>query len=121
MGDWLEMYTRVMELNYWSRTKAKRATYDEAKKEWTVVVEARRPARDYAASSPNTWFFALGMCPARQTCLTSREHGDVCGRTTSFLRPFRIPDDCVGRKVVVIGSNNSGTTFAPRSTKPAWT
>jgi putative flavoprotein involved in K+ transport len=33
MGDWLEMYARVMELNYWSRTKAKSASYDEAKEE----------------------------------------------------------------------------------------
>ena len=39
IGDWLEMYTKVMELNYWSSTIAKCATYDETAKEWTVVVE----------------------------------------------------------------------------------
>ncbi|MCB2159446.1 MAG: NAD(P)/FAD-dependent oxidoreductase, partial [Rhodobacteraceae bacterium] len=39
IGDWLEMYTKVMELNYWTRTTAKSATYDETKKEWTVVVD----------------------------------------------------------------------------------
>ena len=35
IGDWLEMYTKVMELNYWTKTTAKSATYDEEKKEWT--------------------------------------------------------------------------------------
>ena len=39
IGDWLEMYTRVMELNYWSSTTAKSAKYDEEKGEWVVTVE----------------------------------------------------------------------------------
>ena len=39
IGDWLEMYTRVMELNYWSSTTAKSAKYDEDAGEWQVVVE----------------------------------------------------------------------------------
>ena len=38
IGDWLEMYTRVMELNYWSSTTATSAKYDEVKKEWEVHV-----------------------------------------------------------------------------------
>src|SRR5215216_6899677 len=38
IGDWLEMYTKVMELNYWGSTECKRACYDDAKKEWTVEV-----------------------------------------------------------------------------------
>ncbi len=36
MGDWLEMYVRVMELNYWSSTEAVSASYDTAAKLWTV-------------------------------------------------------------------------------------
>jgi len=39
MGDWLEMYTKVMALNYWSSTVCHCATYDEATQEWTVAVE----------------------------------------------------------------------------------
>ncbi len=39
IGDWLEMYTKVMELNYWGGAEAKSAQYDAAKQEWTVVVE----------------------------------------------------------------------------------
>ena len=37
IGDWLEMYTRVMELNYWHSTECQHAQYDEANGEWTVT------------------------------------------------------------------------------------
>ncbi|MDH3320820.1 MAG: NAD(P)/FAD-dependent oxidoreductase, partial [Betaproteobacteria bacterium] len=39
MGDWLEMYARVMELNCWTSTKCLKASYDEAAGEWDVQVE----------------------------------------------------------------------------------
>ena len=39
IADWLEAYTRVMELNYWGSTSATSAAYDQAAGEWTVVVE----------------------------------------------------------------------------------
>src|ERR1700734_3225607 len=38
IGDWLEMYAKVMELNYWTKTTAKSAKYDPKKKERIVVV-----------------------------------------------------------------------------------
>ncbi|WP_303287076.1 NAD(P)/FAD-dependent oxidoreductase [Marinobacter sp. SS8-8] len=38
IGDWLEMYTRIMELNYWNSTECTGAQYDEAKQEWIVNV-----------------------------------------------------------------------------------
>src|SRR5437016_5025667 len=38
IADWLEMYTKVMELDYWGGTECKSARYDAAKKEWTVEV-----------------------------------------------------------------------------------
>jgi putative flavoprotein involved in K+ transport len=38
VADWLEMYTKVMELNYWTGTECKSARYDEAAGEWIVEV-----------------------------------------------------------------------------------
>jgi putative flavoprotein involved in K+ transport len=38
LGDWLESYTKIMELNYWTKSVAESATYDDVKKEWTVKV-----------------------------------------------------------------------------------
>ncbi len=39
IADWLESYTKIMELNYWPSTEAKHASYDAAVGEWTVQVE----------------------------------------------------------------------------------
>lgn len=39
IADWLEMYTKVMELNYWSSTVCRQADYDEAAQVWNVTVE----------------------------------------------------------------------------------
>ena len=41
IGDWLEMYTKVMELNYWGSSECTSAAYDENAKVWTVEVERR--------------------------------------------------------------------------------
>ena len=38
IGDWLEMYTKIMELNYWHSTECKSALYDEEAQEWIVTV-----------------------------------------------------------------------------------
>jgi putative flavoprotein involved in K+ transport len=38
IGDWLEMYTKVMELNYWSSTECLHARYDDDAGEWVVEV-----------------------------------------------------------------------------------
>ena len=39
IADWLEMYARVMEINYWGGTECKSASYDSDRAEWTVVAE----------------------------------------------------------------------------------
>jgi putative flavoprotein involved in K+ transport len=38
MGDWLEMYTKVMDINYWTESKCTRAKFDDAKQEWEIEV-----------------------------------------------------------------------------------
>jgi putative flavoprotein involved in K+ transport len=39
MGDWLEMYARVMQLDYRASTECKSARYDEAAERWEIQVE----------------------------------------------------------------------------------
>ena len=38
LGDWLEMYVKVMELNYWASSECVHASYDDRKAEWSVDV-----------------------------------------------------------------------------------
>ncbi len=44
IGDWLEMYVKVMELNYWSSTTVRSARWDEAAGHWTSRSTGRRAA-----------------------------------------------------------------------------
>ena len=39
MGDWLEMYARIMELDYWTSSTCTAASYDEVEKRWTVEID----------------------------------------------------------------------------------
>jgi putative flavoprotein involved in K+ transport len=102
IGDWLEFYTRVMEVPYWSSTTATKASYDEASATWTVLVE--RDGRTIELH-PKQLVLATGMSgrphvPALpgQDVFTGEQHH-------SSAHPG--PDAYAGRRVVVIGSNNS--------------
>lgn len=102
IGDWLEMYTKVMELNYWAKTTCKSAKFDEKTKEWTVVVD--RDGQEVTLK-PKQLVLATGMSgkanvptyPGMETFKGDQHH--------SSKHPG--PDAYKGKKAVVIGSNNS--------------
>ncbi|MGZ6696840.1 MAG: NAD(P)/FAD-dependent oxidoreductase [Solirubrobacteraceae bacterium] len=102
IGDWLEMYTRVMELNYWSSTEAKRARYDEEAGEWIVVVE-----RDGAEITlrPKQLVMATGM--SGKPNVPEIPGQDVFRGDQHHSSQHPGPDAYRGKKAVVIGSNNS--------------
>jgi len=102
IGDWLEMYVKVMELNYWTSTTAKSAKYDETKKEWTVVVE--RDGNEITLR-PKQLVFATGMS-AKPNLPRFKGMETFQGEQHHSSR-HPGPDGFVGKKVVVIGSNNS--------------
>jgi putative flavoprotein involved in K+ transport len=102
IGDWLEMYTRVMELNYWTRATCTAARHDPATGEWTVTVD-----RDgqKVVLRPKELVLATGMSgkpnmprfPGMERFRGDQHH--------SSQHPG--PDAYRGRRAVVIGSNNS--------------
>ncbi len=102
IGDWLEMYTKVMELNYWSSTECTRAQYDEDSQEWTVTVNRNgetlvlRPKQLVLATGmsgrPNVPKFA-GADTFKGVQHHSSKHGSG--------------EDYAGKKCIVVGSNNS--------------
>ncbi|WP_187430900.1 hypothetical protein ROLI_009530 [Roseobacter fucihabitans] len=102
IGDWLEMYTKVMDLNYWTRTTCKSAKFDETTKEWSVVVE--REGKEITLR-PKQLVMATGMSgkanvpnfPGMENFKGDQHH--------SSKHPG--PDAYAGKKAVVIGSNNS--------------
>jgi len=102
IGDWLEMYTRVMELNYWSSTTAKSAKYDEKTKEWTVVVE--RDGKEIVLK-PKQLVLATGM--SGKANWPKYKGQDIFTGEQQHSSNHPGPDRYRGKKVVVIGSNNS--------------
>jgi putative flavoprotein involved in K+ transport len=107
IGDWLEMYTKVMELNYWTSTTAKKASYDAAAQEWAVTVEK---GGEEIVLRPRHLVFSTGMSskPYRPHFAgMERFKGE---QHHSSQHPG--PDAYRGRKVVIIGSNNSAHDIA---------
>ena len=102
IGDWLEMYTKVMELNYWTSTTCKSAKYDEAAKEWTVVVE--RDGKEIVLK-PKQLVLATGMSGKANVPVFKGQETFRGEQQHSSQHPG--PDAYRGKKVVVIGSNNS--------------
>ena len=102
IADWLESYTKVMELNYWGNTEAKSARYDEAAGEWTVEVE--RDGQPVVLR-PKQLILATGMSGKANVPNfkgMDRFRGD---QHHSSAHPG--PDAYAGKKAVIIGSNNS--------------
>ncbi len=102
IGDWLEFYTKVMELNYWSSTTAKSAVYDEKAKEWKVVVE--RDGKEIVLR-PKQLVFATGMSAKANVPKFKGMERFKGEQHHSSQHPG--PESYKGKKVVVIGSNNS--------------
>jgi putative flavoprotein involved in K+ transport len=102
IGDWLEMYTKVMELNYWGSTVCKSARYDEAKGEWIVEVER---GGEPITLRPKQLVLATGM--SGKPNIPSFKGMDVFKGEQHHSSQHPGPDAYHGKKVVVIGANNS--------------
>jgi putative flavoprotein involved in K+ transport len=102
IADWLEMYARVMELNYWSSTTATAAAYDEAEGRWRVTVE--RDGEELALE-PRQLVLATGM--SGKPNIPELPGMDVFAGDQHHSSQHPGPDAYRGKKAVVIGSNNS--------------
>jgi putative flavoprotein involved in K+ transport len=102
MGDWLESYAKVMELNYWASSECAKAAYDPASKEWTIAVDR---GGKILTVKPKQLVFATGSYgPPREIRLPGQNtfRGEFCHSSRYHSgRPYR------GKKCVVIGSNSS--------------
>jgi putative flavoprotein involved in K+ transport len=102
IGDWLEMYTKVMELNYWNSTVCKSASYDDAAQEWAVVVE--HDGKEIVLK-PKQLVLATGM--SGKANMPNFKGMDVFEGDQHHSSEHPGPDKYKGKKAVVIGSNNS--------------
>ncbi|WP_274627780.1 NAD(P)/FAD-dependent oxidoreductase [Arvimicrobium flavum] len=102
MGDWLEMYARVMELNYWTQSTCTRASYDGKAGEWTVEVDR---GGEKVVLRPKHLVFATGAYgPPRLIDLpgSHRFKGKILHSSA-----YANGADFRGKKVAVIGAASS--------------
>lgn len=102
IGDWLESYAKIMELNYWGSTECISASYDESKKEWTV--EVNREGKTVMIR-PKQLVFALGVSGFPNVPKIKGAENFKGIQHHSSKHPGG--DIFKGKKVVVIGANNS--------------
>lgn len=103
MGDWLEAYARVMELNYWTNSACTRAAYDEAAKAWSVEVDR---GGERIVLRPRHLVFATGAYgPPRMIDLPGR---DVFAGEVLHSSRYGDGSRFRGKCVAVIGAASSG-------------
>jgi putative flavoprotein involved in K+ transport len=102
IADWLEMYAKVMELNYWGSTECKGARYDDARKEWIVDVVRNGKAmtlrpRQLVLATGGSGFPRMPSVPGMDKFKGVLQHSSE----------HMGPEGYKGKKAVVIGSNTS--------------
>ena len=102
IADWLESYTQVMEVPYWSSTVATHASYSDETGEWTVEVEREGQP---LTLRPTHLVLATGM--SGKPNLPDFPGMDVFRGDQHHSSAHPGPDAYAGKRCVVIGSNNS--------------
>ncbi|WP_158169580.1 flavin-containing monooxygenase [Mycolicibacterium smegmatis] len=102
IGDWLEFYTKVMEVPYWSSTTCLSASFDENEKRWTVEVDRNG---EKVTLRPTQLVLATGM--SGKPNIPTLPGQDIFRGDQHHSSQHPGPDRYVGKRAVVIGSNNS--------------
>ncbi|MFZ4809245.1 MAG: NAD(P)-binding domain-containing protein [Hyphomicrobiaceae bacterium] len=107
LGDWLESYVKVMELDYWTSTTCQQASFDEASGEWSVVVN-RNGQR--VTLRPRQLILATGMSGV--PVVPELPGRDVFKGRQCHSSAFASGEPYKGQRCVVVGSNNSAHDIA---------
>jgi putative flavoprotein involved in K+ transport len=102
IGDWLESYTRLMEINYWPSTECRRARWNDAQQEWEVTVQHKGES---ITLKPKHLVFATGMSAVPN--LADYPGIDTFKGTQVHSSRFTNGESWRGKRAVVVGSNNS--------------
>ncbi|MFC3127439.1 NAD(P)/FAD-dependent oxidoreductase [Pseudoroseomonas globiformis] len=102
MGDWIEAYAKVMELDIWNSTTAQAAEYDAGAGEWRVALERNGSP---VTLRPKHLVIATGMSGAPS--IPGYPGAEDFGGTQCHSSAYRSGKAFAGKDCVVIGSNNS--------------
>ncbi|HWM42681.1 MAG TPA: NAD(P)/FAD-dependent oxidoreductase [Burkholderiales bacterium] len=103
IADWLEMYVKVMQLDYWTSTLCKRARFNEAADEWEVLV--MRDGQPHTLR-PAHLVLATGMSGFPQIPEISGS-SSFAGRVVHSSQ-YGGGEEWKGKHCIVVGSGTSG-------------
>jgi len=102
IGDWLESYARLMELNYWGGTECRAARWDAAQEEWEVTVQHKGES---VTLRPKHLVFATGMSAAPN--LPDYPGMSAFKGKQMHSCQYKSGEEWRGKRALVVGSNNS--------------
>ena len=110
LGDWFEAYANIMELNVWMKTNITSAAYNDSKSEWTVNLTRGDGSNRTLRPRHIVWCTGHsgepkiprfdGQDQFKGTVYHGSQHDDASQHNVK------------GKKVVVVGSGNSGHDIA---------
>lgn len=102
MGDWLEAYTKLMELNYWGSSECVKAAFDAQSQEWTLHV--RRDGASFVLK-PKQLVFATGSYgPPRHVYVPGSE---IFAGQQLHSSAYQSGAEYRGKNCIVVGANSS--------------
>jgi len=102
MADWLEIYAKAMEIDFWGNTRCTAAEYDPQTEEWTVAIV--RDGRDMVLR-PKQFVLATGLSGAKN--MPRIEGAETFSGELYHSADHRNSAQFAGRNCVIVGSNNS--------------
>ena len=102
MGDWLEAYVNLMELNYWTSSEVISASFDDKRKEWTVEVTRNG---EKLVLAPKHLVFATGSYgPPREV---TPPGSDIFTGVQYHSARHVSGESFRGKRCIVVGANSS--------------
>ncbi|TVY31953.1 putative indole-3-pyruvate monooxygenase [Lachnellula subtilissima] len=107
LGDFFESYASLMELNVWTKTTISSASFDDTTKIWTITVT--RGDGTIRTLHPKHVVFATGHAgEAKVPSFPGQDTFKGLAHHASFHQDAKLAGDMKGKKVVVVGTGNSG-------------
>ncbi len=107
IADWLELYARAMEIDFWGGARCTKAAFDETASEWSVTVER---GGETLTLRPKQLVLATGLSGARHI-------PEIPGAESFKGRSWHSAahgssKGLAGQRVVIVGANNSAHDIA---------
>ncbi|KAL4917597.1 hypothetical protein BDW62DRAFT_218086 [Aspergillus aurantiobrunneus] len=110
LGDWFEAYASIMELNVWLKSSVTGAAYDDSKNEWAVTVSRGDGSQRILRPRHLVWCTGHSGEPKVPTFPDQEKFKGTFYHATKHKDASEY--DVKGKKVVVVGTGNSGHDIA---------